>query len=140
MANISVYDPLVTNLSKLLNGFFWHPSLLNDNDSLACKLDVAEDDKQYTVHADLPGVSKDDIHVDIEGNRVSISAEVKRQKEEKDKDNVVLAERYEGKVFRSFTLACDVDEAATEATYVDGVLTLTLPKKAQGSTRRIAVK
>jgi HSP20 family protein len=70
---------------------------------------------------------------------VSISAEVKKEKEEKKDERVVRSERYYGKLARSFTLEHDVDETAVDAKYDDGVLKLTLPKKAKASTKQIAV-
>jgi HSP20 family protein len=103
------------------------------------KIDVTQDDKAYTVKADMPGVKKEDIHVEIDGNVVSISAEVKKEKEEKKDERVVRRERYYGKLERGFTLEHDVDEAAVDAKYSDGVLNLTLPKKAKSTTRKIAV-
>ena len=93
------------------------------------KLDVHENDASYTVKAEVPGVNKDDIDVRIEGNRVTLSAEVKKDKEEKKDGRVLRSERQYGYASRSFTLACDVDEAKSEARYKDGILELTLPKK-----------
>jgi len=104
------------------------------------KLEIAEADKAYTVKADVPGVKKDDIQVSIDGNQVFISAEVKHEKEEKEGKKLVRGERYYGKQFRSFTLAHDIDEAKAEAEYNDGVLKLTLPKKAGAETKKLAIK
>lgn len=104
------------------------------------KLDVTEDDKAYHVKADLPGVAKDDIKVEIEGNQVSLSAEVKRDKEEKKGEAVVYTERYVGQQFRSFTLEHEIDRAKAEAKFTDGVLDLTLPKTTASPSRRIAVQ
>ena len=104
------------------------------------KMDVKENDNAYTVHADIPGVKKEDIHVNIEGNQVSISAETRMEKEEKEGEKVLRSERYSGKVSRSFTLAHDVDEAQAQAKYNDGVLELTLPKKAATSARKLAIQ
>jgi HSP20 family protein len=103
------------------------------------KLDVAEDDQAYVVKADLPGVAKDDIKVSIDGNRVAITAEVKKEKEEKGK-NVVRSERYYGSLYRSFMLDHDVDDAKAEAKYQDGVLELKLPKKPGTATKQLTVK
>ena len=103
------------------------------------KLDVKQDDKAYTISADMPGVKKEDIHVDVDGNLVSITGEVRKEKEEKKDERVVRSERYYGKLARSFTLEHEVDEAAVDAHYSDGVLKLTLPKKAKVSAKRIAV-
>jgi HSP20 family protein len=104
------------------------------------KMDVKEDDQAYTVHADIPGVKKEDIHVSIEGNQVSISAETRVEKEEKKGEKVLRSERYVGKVARSFTLANEVDEAKAQAKYNDGVLELTLPKKAVSAARKLAIQ
>jgi HSP20 family protein len=103
------------------------------------RLDVKETDKAYTVHAEVPGVKKEDIEVSIDGNLVSIRAEVKREKEEKG-ETMLRTERYYGSVARSFTLATDVDEKAASAKYTDGVLELTLPKKAGSTSRRLPVQ
>jgi HSP20 family protein len=104
------------------------------------KLDVTENDKTYTVKADVPGVRKEDIKVSIDGNYVSISAEIKREKEEKKGETVVRSERYYGKQSRSFTLESDIDDAKAEASYENGVLTLTLPKKEGARVKQVAIK
>ena len=93
------------------------------------KLDVHESDASYTVKAEVPGVSKDDIDVRIEGNRVTLSAEVKKDKEEKKDGRVLRSERQYGYASRSFTLACDVDEAKAEARYKDGILELSCRRR-----------
>jgi HSP20 family protein len=99
------------------------------------KMDVKEADGMYTIKAEIPGVNKDDIHVSVEGNRVSISAEVKKEKEEKKGERVIRSERSYGMASRSFSLADEVDQSKVQAKYADGVLELTLPKK-PGSTRK----
>jgi HSP20 family protein len=103
------------------------------------RIDVNETDKAYTVKADIPGVRKEDIDVRIDGNQVTISAEVKQQKEQKDNGRVLRSERQYGFSSRSFTLAHDVNDAETQAKYTDGVLELVLPKKASASKRRVAI-
>lgn len=103
------------------------------------KMDVTESDKAYTVKADIPGVSKEDIKVTVEGNQVAISVEVKKEKEEKKEGSVIRSERYFGRQYRSFTLGQEVDDAKAEAKYTDGVLELTLPKKPGKSTRQLNI-
>ncbi|WP_049622502.1 Hsp20/alpha crystallin family protein [Frateuria defendens] len=103
------------------------------------RIDVSEDDKAFHVMADLPGIDKRDIEVSVEGNQVSISGEVKREASEKNKGKEIFTERYYGKVYRSFTLPAELDSAKADAHYENGVLALTLPKKHDGSTRKIAV-
>jgi HSP20 family protein len=104
------------------------------------KLDLHELDTSYTVKAEIPGVRKEDIDVRVDGNTVTISAEVKKEKEEKKEGRVLRRERQEGYASRSFTLACPVDEAEAAAKYENGVLTLTLPKKAANSKKRLSVQ
>lgn len=147
MANISRYDPFSLarldpfgDIDDLFKGFFVRPVAFEGQPEMQIKMDVKEDDKAYTVHADIPGVKKDDIHVSIEGNRVSISAETKTEKEEKEGEKLLRSERYVGRVSRMFTLAQDVDESKAQAKYSDGVLELTLPKKAANTARKLAVQ
>lgn len=102
------------------------------------RVDITEDDKAFQIKAEIPGVDKDDIEVSVERNQVSISAELKRENEKKDEKELIV-ERSWGRAYRAFSLPGDVDGNHTEARYDKGVLTLTLPKKADGNARRIAV-
>ncbi len=104
------------------------------------RLDVSELDGSYTVKAEIPGVRKEDIEVRVEGALVTISAEVKSEKEEKEGGRMLRQERHQGYASRSFSLACPVDEAKAEASYKDGVLELKLPKKAATSNKRLAIQ
>jgi HSP20 family protein len=94
------------------------------------RLDLSETDGAYAVKAEIPGVKKEDIDVRIDGNLVTISAEVKHDKEEKKDGRVLRSERRYGYASRSFSLAHDVDPAAADAKYANGVLELKLPKRA----------
>ncbi len=137
MANITRYDPFGDDFFK---GFMLRPIFSGmDISEPKIKVDVAEDDRTYTVKAEIPGVRKEDIKVSIDGNLVSISAEVKREKEEKEGRKIICSERYYGSVSRSFTLARDVDQAESIAKYSDGVLQLTLPKKSGTTTRQLTI-
>jgi len=140
MANITRYDPFA-DVDDFFKGFFLRPVRFGgENVSLGqVKVDVSEDDKAYTVHAEVPGAKKDDVKVSIDGNVVSISAEVKKTREQKDGEKVVRSERYYGTVSRSFTLDSDVDEAQCNASYKDGVLELVLPKKSGGRVKQIKI-
>lgn len=102
-------------------------------------LDVAENDQGYTVRAEIPGVKKEDIKVEVQGNRVSISAETRRESEQKQGERIVRSELYYGAQHRSFALEQDVDESKATARYVDGVLELTLPKKAGGGASKLQI-
>ncbi len=147
MANLTRHDPFnlarvdpFGDIDDLFKGFFVRPALLEGQPQMQIKMDVKENDNAYTVHANIPGVKKEDIHVSIEGNQVSISAETRVEKEEKEGEKVLRSERYVGKVARSFTLAHEVDEAKAQAKYNDGVLELTLPKKAVNAAKKLAIQ
>ena len=99
----------------------------------------SEEDKSYVVKAEIPGVHKEYIHVQVEGNRVAISAEVKQEKDTKEGAKLISSERYYGKVFRSFSLEQEVDAGAAKAKYADGMLELTLPKKAGAQMQKITI-
>jgi HSP20 family protein len=103
------------------------------------KLDVHESDGSYSVKAEVPGVKKEDIDVRIVGNQVTISAEVKKEQEERKEGRLLRSERHYGYASRSFTLACEVDEAKSAAKVQDGILELTLPKKTKSSAKRLPV-
>ena len=145
MTNLTHYDPFrdltrfepFRNFDDMFKGFMVRPVISEMEPEI--KMDVSEDDKAYTVRAEIPGVKKDDIKVAVEGNQVSISAEVKKEKEEKEGKKVIRSERYYGKVYRSFSLAQEVDQNAAKAKYSDGVLELTLPKKPGTAGKEISV-
>lgn len=104
------------------------------------KVDIKEKDGAYVVKAEMPGVRKEDIDVRIDGGQVSISAESRQEKEEKDEhEHVLRCERYYGYMNRMFTLDFDIDQSQASAKYENGVLELTLPKKAGGAAKRLAV-
>ena len=139
MANITRFKPVDDVFDDMFRGFFMRPVRFEGQPEVQIKMDVKEDDKNYTVHAEIPGVKKEDIHVTIDGSTVSISAEVKTLKEEKKDDKVLRSERYFGKVSRSFSLGQDVDEATAQAKYTDGILELTLPKRVGGKSRKLNI-
>lgn len=140
MANITRFNPF-NEFDDVFKGLFVRPMVLGTDlpAQMSIKLDVTRTDDTYTVKAEMPGVSKDDIQVSVDGALVTISGEVKKEKEEKKGKEVIHSERYYGKVSRSFTLPQDVDEAKVVAKYADGVLDLALPLKAKSKGRQIAV-
>ena len=142
MANLTRYSPFDEAFDDLFKGFFVRPVAFDEKTQpkVNIRMDVSENDKAYVVHADVPGVKKDDIHVTIDGNQVAISAEAKYQREQKEGEKVLRSERSYGKAYRAFTLAQEVDEAGAEAKYVDGVLELTLPKKAATSATTLSIQ
>lgn len=133
---VSRNDPL----DDLFRGFFVRPVEFGAGaEAPTIKVDVKEQDKQYAIHAELPGIKKEDIHVHVDGPVVSISAERKEEKQMKEGERVLRTERTYGKVSRSFQLGQDVDESAATAKFVDGVLELTLPKKATAQAKRLSI-
>lgn len=138
MSNIVRQEPFDVAFPEFFRSLM-RPMRLDMEPALEIRIDLKESDAAYTVHAEIPGVKKEDIDVTIDGNVVSIRAEVKREKEEKA-EKMLRSERYFGSVSRSFTLASDVDEKTATARYTDGVLELTLPKKAGGASRRLQIK
>ena len=106
----------------------------------AIKVDVAELDGAYVVKAEIPGVAKEDIQVSIEGNQVTIGAEVKRETDVKEGERILRSERYYGSVYRGFTLPVEVDETTSNARYENGVLELTLVKKPALAGRKLTIQ
>jgi HSP20 family protein len=132
------FDPF-RSMDDLFREFSVAPSLRGFEPEPRIRMDVQETDDAFMVTADLPGVKKEDIKIAVEGNRVSISAESRQEKEEKSA-NMVRSERYYGQQHRSFTLPQEVDDTKASANYKDGVLTLSLPKKEGTSSKQITVQ
>jgi len=129
------FDPIETAFRTMLRP--WRETRLETAPQI--KLDVDESDGEYIVTAEIPGVRKEDIDVRIDGNLVTLSAEVKKESEEKKGERVLRSERLYGYASRSFTLASAVDDAKADAKYANGVLTLKLPKRAAESRKRLAI-
>ena len=141
MANITRYDPFSDLFEDLLKGFFVRPVGFEIEEPLRrLKIDVAEQSGEYKVLAELPGVKKDDIKVAIDGDQVSITAETRVERDARNGERVLRSERHFGKVSRAFRLGQEIDEARASAKYADGVLELTLPKKAGARASKITVK
>lgn len=126
-------DPFAHAFDDFFRGFVVRPVSAAPAAPRGFKLDVKEEGNQYVVEADLPGLTKDAIKIEIDGAQVSISAEYKAVSAAKDGEadaaRLVYSERATGAVARSFTLPVEIDAAAAVAKYEDGVLKLALPKK-----------
>jgi HSP20 family protein len=141
MANLTRFSALDDSFDDLFRGFFVRPVSYEGPAAPAqFRVDVSENDQTYTLRAEIPGVKKDEIQITIDGDTVAISAEVKHEKDAKNGDRVLRSERYYGKVYRAFTLGQSVDETTASAKYADGVLELTLPKKAAVQAKRITIQ
>ena len=141
MLNITRLNPLEDAFESWFRGNpVWLPSSeMRASAPAQFRMDVMENDREYQVLAEIPGVKKEEIGITINGNEVAISAEVKHEDVVKNGETVLRAERYYGKLRRAFTLGHEVDEATAQAKYNDGVLELTLPKKATAAAKRLAV-
>jgi HSP20 family protein len=147
MASIQRFDPFNELVDDLFKGFLVRPLSYDgrgpwsqDSGLPRMKVDVTERNGAYTVTAELPGVRKEDIQVSIDGAEVTLSAEVKREREAAQDERVLHTERVLGKLSRSFTLPQEVDEAKAEAKFREGVLELTLPKKQAAARKQISIQ
>lgn len=143
MANVTRYDPfnIDSMFDDLFKGFLVRPMRYEGMPKAPeIKMDVSENEQTYVVKAEIPGVKKDEIQVSIDGNVVSVSAEARQETQQKEGEKVIHAERYYGRVARSFSLNSEIDEAQAQAKYTDGVLELTLPKKAVAAAKKLAIQ
>lgn len=140
MNEMRLFDPLAPDflddaMRSMMRPWRWEAS----EPSPRIRLDLSEVDGSYLVKADIPGVRKEDIDVRIDGNLVTISAELKKEREAREGGRVLRHERQYGYASRAFTLSSPVDESKADARYENGVLELTLPKKGAAETKRLAV-
>jgi len=142
MVNLVRFDPFSELLDARRLRRLFQPMQWEADDDLPTdiRLDVSEKDDAYLVKAELPGVKKEDISVRIDGNTVSISAEVKSEKDVQEAGKVIRSERRYGSFFRGFSLAHAIDEEKAAARCEDGVLELTLPKKAAPEAKKLAIE
>ena len=141
MFNITRFSPLEDAFENFYRGVpVWLPNAETRAPApTQFRMDVTENDKEYQVRAELPGVKKEDIIITINDNEVLVSAEVKHEKDVKEGETVLRAERYHGMIQRAFALGQDVDQATAQAKYNDGVLELILPKKTVAAAKRLTV-
>ena len=139
MNNLSTHDPFAeTGFEELFRGFF--RPVRAERAPAAIRMDVTEMDNAYVVRAEIPGVAKEEIQVSIDGNQVTIGAELKREHEAKDGERALRNERRYGSLYRGFTLPVELDESASNARYENGVLELTLAKKPASTGRKLTVQ
>ena len=145
MVNVTRFDPRADYFGDLVDdlfkGFLVRPMYNEAREQVArIRVEVTENDGGYLVHAEMPGVKKEDIQLTIDGAQVTLSAETKREKDAKEGERVLHSERVYGKVSRSFTLPQEIDDATAQAKFTDGVLELTLPKKAAAQRKQISIQ
>jgi len=137
LRQITRFDP-IADFDNIFSGFGLRPISREFHNMLDMRMDVTENDKAFCIKVDVPVVRKEDIDVVVEGNQVTISAEVNREKAQEN-EKELHSERYSGKAFRSFSLPFEVDSAKADAHYDGGVLTLTLPKTASTVSKRLSI-
>jgi HSP20 family protein len=138
MTRLSVYDPFAEVFPELFRGIL-APQRASGAPVSEIRVDVRETAADYTVSAEMPGVTREDIQVQIDGNRVSIAAEARREPVAREGERLLRGERSYGPMARSFSLASEVDDAAASARYENGVLTLVLPKKVAAGARKLTI-
>ena len=142
MNEMRLLDPFALDPVEDAIRALWRPWRMETEAAPRIRLDVSEVDGRYAVKAEIPGARKEDIDVRIDGNQVTISAELKKaieEREPQDKGRLLRNELRYGFTTRSFTLACPIDQAKAEAHYEDGILSLTLPKKSAETQHRLAI-
>lgn len=118
------YDAFENFVNEFFNDDFFYPT----DKFIGFSADLSEDKDNYLIDADLPGMNKDNINIDLNDNNLTISAKREDVTEEKNKENYVRRERYFGEFRRSFYID-NVDEKNIKASFKDGVLHVVLPKK-----------
>ncbi len=140
----SRWDPFddMRHMQDRLNRLFGdseHSTEMMDMDTLSPLVDIKEDDKNIIVTTDLPGVSKEDVDIDISNNRVWIKANMHKESEE-EKEGYLMRERTYSRFARAFNLPSMVNEDAACAKLENGVLTITMPKAEIEEKHRIMIE
>ena len=126
-------------MNRLFDVTLQRPFKLGNGDKLgAPAVDITDEKDQIKVKADLPGMKKEDIEVNVENDVLTIKGEKKEEKEVKEKD-YIRSERYYGAFHRAFSLPAGIDASKVNATYKEGVLEITLPKKEGAKPKQIKV-
>jgi HSP20 family protein len=132
-----------SDLSRLFDEtfdrFFQNTGMPGAADAASPALDVTETDKGWTVQMDMPGVSKEDVKVSIEGRLVSIEAAVRRAQAQEDGSRVLLRERQATRYARSLTLPAEIDQAASSAKMDQGVLILQLARRGATASAQLTI-
>ncbi len=131
-------DDMQREMNRLfkLTGF---PKETNGGTLWALVVDITDEKDNIRVRAELPGLKKEDVEVSVEGDILTIKGEKKQEKETKEKD-YIRSERYYGAFHRSFTLPAGVDAQKVNASYKDGVLEITLPKREDAKPKQVKVE
>lgn len=144
MSNISRWDPIRDMISmretmnRLLDESFARGSQTRGTGAWLLPMDAYITDEAIVIRADVPGIAPSELDITLEGDTLTIRGEIKRD-ESKDRKYVLL-ERPTGRFERTLTINTPIDQNKVEASFKDGVLTLTLPKAEAVKPRQITVK
>lgn len=133
---------LARSFDRMFDDSFLTPSSTDTGSRAGIRspaLDVTETEHGYTIKIDLPGMSKEDVKISIDGRRVMLEAASARQEEKKDGARVVYSERSATNYARSFTLPMEVDQTESSAKMDQGVLTLALAKRSSAQPRQLSI-
>jgi HSP20 family protein len=131
---------LQNDMNRLFNTFFDTPATGNGGARRwVPAMDLVETDDHFVLKADLPGLSDEDVHIDVEGDVLTVSGERKAEHEDK-REGYVRVERSFGAFSRSLTLPEGVDAEAVTARFDHGVLEVRIPKPEQRKPRRVAIQ
>ena len=106
--------------------------------SWAPRIDVVETTDAFLFEFDIPGVKKEDIHINLQDGTLTVSGE-RKAREIDETDDVVRVERFAGHFYRSFSIPTAINEKNIDAIFQDGVLSLTLPKAEESKPRKINI-
>lgn len=135
----SNYISLRDAMNELFEGSVVSPrGSRTQNEGITPPVDVHETDEAYTISMAVPGVNPDDINISVQGRTITVSGQVERHWQQ-EHAHVHYREIETGRFSRSFTLGNDVDVDQTEASFQNGILTLTLPKAQAAKPRQIRV-
>ena len=147
LSSLSTHFPNIDDFFDKFTGNwpFLHPSFANVEStsmSLNPKVDIVEDEKSYSLSAELPGLVLDNINLEISDGILTLSGEKKTEKEAGEDSNYHMMERSYGFFKRSFSLPPSVEEDKIKAEFKKGVLHVSMPKsdKAQQKQRKISIK
>ena len=144
MNNVTRWNPTTAYLTsrepffRLFDSFFNGDVQGEETRSWVPPVDIQENGEAYLFHAELPGLTKEDIHITLENNVLRVSGERKFEKDAK-MENYHRVERTYGTFTRTFSLPTQVDADKVQAAFENGILTITVPKAEQAKPRRIAI-
>jgi HSP20 family protein len=131
-------ERLHSDLNRLFEGVPAEGRTADTGRTWAPAVDVAETEEAILVRAELPGMAREDIDIELSGETLTLRGERKFESEEK-KNNLVRIERRYGKFLRSFTLATPIQTDRVSASYKDGILEVVLPKSEETRPRKVQV-